>query len=293
MVLVEDADDSEAEPPESAAGAGGAEPGASSAAAADAAEARALAEEAVAAEALPPGEDPEESKANALDKGKREYSAGNHEAAVKAWNVSMKSVRYILDKNLYKDKPEQLQEVHDMELKLNVNLAQGYLKTGEFNKAIESADKALARDPANAKALYRKASAHMSLLNFAEAEEVLSTLLEAEPANAAAKALLAEAQRSAKVSERRAKQMSRKMFEGMAGDGARGAAPARARGGLLDYAASLLRVDPSAVPDVLRDLPARCVRLCAAASEAWTRAMISIEAWVAAWLRRPKRAKAA
>mmetsp|Transcript_24252 Transcript_24252/g.68782 ORF Transcript_24252/g.68782 Transcript_24252/m.68782 type:complete len:279 (-) Transcript_24252:35-871(-) len=176
---------------------------------------------AIAAEAVGESanlEDAEGSKQKELDKGKDAYNRGDFKEAIKAWQCSFKSVNYILEKGLYKDKPKELQEVFDMEHKVAINIAQAYLKTGEYNKAIESADKALNRHPDSAKALYRKASAHMQLLNFSEAEEVLEKLLEVEPENAAAKQMLATAGRNNLVSDRKAKKMSQKIFSGLSSD---------------------------------------------------------------------------
>merc|ERR1712217_579399 len=118
----------------------------------------------------------------------------------------------MLNKGLYDHKPEQLAEVKAMELKLYLNVAQGYLKMKEWTNAVTHADKALTLDSSNAKALYRKASALIQLLNYSEAAVVLEILLQAEPENAAAKSLLNEARRSAQISDRRAKKMSQKML---------------------------------------------------------------------------------
>lgn len=149
---------------------------------------------------------------NEKDKGNVEYQQGNYDAAVKAWGRSLSSVKYILEKGVYKDKQQELEEVYAMELRLNLNIAQGYMKLEEWNNVVTHADKALARDGQNAKALYRKAYALVQLLSFDEACAVLERLLRVEPQNAAAKKMLAEAQRNLQVSERRAKKMSQKMF---------------------------------------------------------------------------------
>merc|ERR1719210_2258729 len=139
------------------------------------------------------------------DKGNEEYQKGNYEEAVKAWNRSLTSVKYIIDKQFYDHNKEQLQEVHAMELRLCLNMAQGYLKTRDWANAITHADKALSRDANNAKALYRKASALMQMLSFNEAAAVLEKLMEVEPKNAAAKSMHAEARRNEQRSERKAK----------------------------------------------------------------------------------------
>lgn len=150
---------------------------------------------------------------NGLEKGKIEYQKGNYEEAVKAWARSHQSIRYILDKNLYKDKPDQLKEVYDMEITVCNNMAQGSLKTGDWAKAVEYADMALRIEPNNAKALWRKASAQKALLSYPEAITVLEKLLQVEPANAAAKQLLAEVRQLDEKSNRRLKKMSEKVWK--------------------------------------------------------------------------------
>lgn len=157
-------------------------------------------------------EEAEAAKQHALDKGKDEYNKGNYEAAIKSWERSAQSITYMRDKNLYADRPEQIKEIDDMELKTAINLAQGFLKTKQYNKAIEWADKALEREHQNAKALYRKASAQVALLCLAEAIQTLESLLEAEPGNAAAKQMCADARRNLRVGEQKEKKMSQKMF---------------------------------------------------------------------------------
>merc|ERR1719240_1384951 len=77
------------------------------------------------------------------DKGKEEYNKGNYEEAVKAWSTSLKSVKYIMDKGFYKDNPEQLEEVHQIHLRLNLNMSQASLKLEDWRKAIGYADKVL------------------------------------------------------------------------------------------------------------------------------------------------------
>lgn len=154
----------------------------------------------------------EEAKEKAKDKGNEEYAKGNFEAAVKAWTRSLQSVKYILDKNFYEHNQEQLQEVFAMDLRLCLNLAQGYLKLGQWSKAVEMADKALEREPRHPKALYRKASALMQLLSFREAEGVVEALLQVDPSNAEGRRMLAEVRRSAEKGQKRERKMAEKMF---------------------------------------------------------------------------------
>ncbi|CAE8629905.1 unnamed protein product [Polarella glacialis] len=152
------------------------------------------------------------------DKAKEAYRTGDYAAAVKAWTRSLSSVKYLLEKDLYKHNPAQEKEVEGMELRLCLNLAQVHLKLSEWGQAVTFADKALVRDARNAKALYRKASALMELMSYSEAIEVLGRLLEFEPSNSAAVAMLAKANRSASLSEVRERRQAKKIFAGIERD---------------------------------------------------------------------------
>jgi len=157
-------------------------------------------------------EDAESEQKNSKDKGNEEYEKGDFEAAVKAWKRSLQSVKYIQKKGFYDQKPEQQQEVQGMEIRLCLNIAQGYLKTKDWANAIVHADKVLEFESSNPKALYRKASAMMQMSNYSEVIGVLERLLQIEPDNKAAKDMIAKAQRSREVSTRKAKKMSQRMF---------------------------------------------------------------------------------
>mmetsp|Transcript_30413 Transcript_30413/g.70028 ORF Transcript_30413/g.70028 Transcript_30413/m.70028 type:complete len:274 (-) Transcript_30413:52-873(-) len=150
-----------------------------------------------------------------IEKGKEEYNKGNYAEALKSWQRSMKSVKYITDKGLYKDKPDQLAEVAQMEQKLWLNMAQGYLKVRDWGQAVDYSNLVLAREPENSKALYRKAQALYELNKFTEACETIETLLTSEPENAAAKALLAQMRRGQEKYREKAKKLSKKMLSGI------------------------------------------------------------------------------
>jgi len=163
-------------------------------------------------------EDAESEQKDSKDKGNEEYEKGDFDAAVKAWKRSLQSVKYIQKKGFYDQKPEQQQEVQAMEIRLCLNIAQGYLKTKDWASAEEHADKVLGFEPANPKALYRKASAMMQMYNYSEVITVLEKLLQVEPDNKAAKDMMAKAQRSKEVSDRKAKKMSQRMFSNIERD---------------------------------------------------------------------------
>lgn len=163
-------------------------------------------------------ENAEGRRASAKDRGNEEYGKGNFEEAAKAWSRSLKSVKYILDKEFYTGKDDQLREVHEMELRLSLNLSQCFLKLREWRQAITFADRSLTRDAHNAKALYRKALALRELDRFAEAGAVLEKLLAADPDNPAARLLAAEVRRAKQVYELKARKVSQKMFSSVERD---------------------------------------------------------------------------
>jgi tetratricopeptide (TPR) repeat protein len=160
----------------------------------------------------------EAQKTEQDNKGKDEYNKGNYEEAIKAWTLSLKSVKYMLDKGCYKDKPDQLAEVYQIQCRLNLNMAQGSLKIRDWRNAIEYADKVLEYDANSIKALYRKAEALIGLGDLKLAISILDILLKIEPENAAAKQLKAKTQRSLAESDRRASKAAKKMFASLEKD---------------------------------------------------------------------------
>lgn len=151
-------------------------------------------------------------------KGKEEYDKGNYEAAVKAWQTSLKSVKYIIDKGFYKDKPEQYEEVLQISLKLHLNMSQGSLKLEDWRRAIEFADKVLDVDENHTKALYRKSVALIGSCEFKEGLATLDRLLNIEPENPAAKALHMKANRSALEYQRKSQKGAKRMFANLGDD---------------------------------------------------------------------------
>eukprot|EP00439_Symbiodinium_sp_Y106_P026612 s2389_g3.t1 len=141
-----------------------------------------------------PGEDPSAASklADAREKeelkGKEAFLRGDYDEAIKAWTASLRSVRYLLEKKLYAHNEQHQKEEH--------------------------ADNALARDPKCKKALYRKSVALMETLNFLEATRHLQLILDEEPDNKAAQALMQQARRSEAKGELRAKKIAQRIFGG-------------------------------------------------------------------------------
>ncbi|CAJ1460964.1 unnamed protein product [Effrenium voratum] len=169
----------------------------------------------------PEPEEPEEPEANskladAREKeelrGKEAFQRGDYEEAVKAWTASLRSVKYLLEKNLYAHNAEHQKEVEKMDVRFNLNLAMAHIRMREFGKAIEFADNALKRDPKNTVALYRKSLALMEVLNFPEAMVCLQQFLEISPDSKSAQEMLQRARYHEKKGELRAKKIAKRIF---------------------------------------------------------------------------------
>lgn len=84
------------------------------------------------------------------------------------------------------------EEVLSMVCTLQMNVAQGLLKLGQFENAVGHCDAALQIEPNNVKALWRKAKAVWGTRNPGFAREALDALLKVDPSNAAALTMLRE-----------------------------------------------------------------------------------------------------
>mmetsp|Transcript_117601 Transcript_117601/g.183726 ORF Transcript_117601/g.183726 Transcript_117601/m.183726 type:complete len:259 (-) Transcript_117601:48-824(-) len=178
-----------------------------------------------------PGDDQAPKKVNGVDpherfaegvrqkeQGKEAYAQGNYEEAVDAWCMARGTFKHIVERELFKDNPEKLEEVKQLQLVVNLNLAQGYLKNKEFHQAVTHANKVLEVEPQNEKALYRKAAALIDASSYAEAKDTLDRLLEVDPSNASAKQMLNDVARKSAASAKSRKKAAQKMMAGMQRD---------------------------------------------------------------------------
>lgn len=83
-------------------------------------------------------------------------------------------------------------EVENLVCTLQMNVAQGLLKLGQFEASVGHCDAAIAIDPTNKKALWRKAQAVWGTRNPGLAREALDALLKVDPDNPAALGMLRE-----------------------------------------------------------------------------------------------------
>lgn len=99
----------------------------------------------------------------------------------------------------------------------DLNRAACMLKLGDYFGAKAVCTSVLAADPANVKALFRRASAYLELHEFSEAITDLRRLLELEPGNKDAQRLLPQAVRGAKQEDKKASSMFAKMNKAFSG----------------------------------------------------------------------------
>lgn len=145
--------------------------------------------------------------------------------------------------------PEVL-EVSALQLTLRLNIAQALLKLREFEKCVVYCDLALDMDPCNMKALWRKAKSVWGIRNPGLAREALDRILELDPANAAALALLREI--SGEEARKRARRLGARPAQAAAAarrEAAAAAASQAANGGGIDDAEYWARAAKIAADD--------------------------------------------
>eukprot|EP00918_Siedleckia_nematoides_P044060 GHVU01096312.1.p1 GENE.GHVU01096312.1~~GHVU01096312.1.p1 ORF type:complete len:335 (+),score=84.54 GHVU01096312.1:357-1361(+) len=106
------------------------------------------------------------------EKGKEAFAKGDYAEACKLWQQTLRSCNFVLSKNAYGGK--ELEDLQNLKLTLNLNLAMGNIKLRDFSGAITFADAALQQDPANIKAVYRKAKAHLERSEYDECVRVIN-----------------------------------------------------------------------------------------------------------------------
>ena len=121
------------------------------------------------------------------NRGSVQYSAQNFNEASHEYEQALSIFRYIENKNpnwknsgiidddlVYVDttsaNPKEQAQLNDFKLKIYLNLAICYLKIKNYIDSIESCNEALALDPKNVKALFRRSKARTVDINSDEPE---------------------------------------------------------------------------------------------------------------------------
>ncbi|KAF4672780.1 hypothetical protein FOL47_011358, partial [Perkinsus chesapeaki] len=117
----------------------------------------------------------------APDKGKELYAAGDYEGALKAWELTLKSIGYINSKNAYAEDTKKQTEVDEIAIRADLNAAQACLRLRRWDDAVRHCDNVLDKKPLDAKALYRKATALRQKGEYDQVREYLATLQTVNP----------------------------------------------------------------------------------------------------------------
>ena len=112
-----------------------------------------------------------EEAAQLKSQGNAAYQRNDIEEAVRLWNQAIR--KHVQE---LQDGKSCSEEAADLERSIYLNLAQGYLKLGDSERALRACKVVLYTDQQNAKARYRAAEACAQLGRFDEAEQLLSKL---------------------------------------------------------------------------------------------------------------------
>lgn len=155
--------------------------------------------------------DSTEDSTSEKEKGNKCFSEGRYQDAVDHWSSALRTLNYILSKDI-EDK-EKLEEFRNMKKTLHLNLAIGYLRVGRGMDCVKQCDEVLELEPRNAKALYRKAQGWSRLSEHGNAAASLQKLIEVDPKNVAASQFLRETKVEMRRHAVKEKRMHRALFE--------------------------------------------------------------------------------
>jgi len=113
---------------------------------------------------------------------------------------------------MFDETPEQKEESAALKLACYLNIAQCLLKVQAWDKAIDNCKYALAIDPENAKAFFRRGTAYYSKKEYELAKTDLQKASELLPTDKAIKTLLGKAQTQVNLQKEKEKKMYSAMF---------------------------------------------------------------------------------
>lgn len=137
------------------------------------------------------------------------FKDGNLQPAVGRWTRALEHLGKFIPGDLT---PEDEPEINALKVALHLNIAMALLRDAKPGPAAEAATAALALEPANAKALYRRATALSNLKRHAEAKADAEAALALEPSDRAVASLLAAANAALAAEKTKEKAIFGKMF---------------------------------------------------------------------------------
>eukprot|EP00418_Pyrodinium_bahamense_P021980 CAMPEP_0179131474 /NCGR_PEP_ID=MMETSP0796-20121207/62457_1 /TAXON_ID=73915 /ORGANISM="Pyrodinium bahamense, Strain pbaha01" /LENGTH=416 /DNA_ID=CAMNT_0020830403 /DNA_START=384 /DNA_END=1634 /DNA_ORIENTATION=+ len=170
----------------------------------------------------------------------------------KAARIEMALERYkkVIDLFSYIDnfKEENKTKAKDLKKVCELNKAACHLKLSQFQDAKKSCDNVLKEESENVKAHFRHAQAEFGLQEFASCMKDLKRVIELDPQNREARALLKQAQVGQKEEDKKVKGMFAKMCKGIGRPGANGSKAAEEADGKAADASTAEGVAAGEVP---------------------------------------------
>mmetsp|Transcript_106795 Transcript_106795/g.168739 ORF Transcript_106795/g.168739 Transcript_106795/m.168739 type:complete len:590 (+) Transcript_106795:54-1823(+) len=134
------------------------------------------------------------------------------------WRMALGRYKKIIDLFNYLDGiKDEAKKAKAKELKklCELNSAACNLKLKEFSDAQKNCDNVLKEETSNVKALFRRAQAHLGNKNYVVSMADLKKLIEIDPQNREARALMKEAQAGQKEEDKKSKGLFAKMCQGL------------------------------------------------------------------------------
>jgi len=134
------------------------------------------------------------------------------------WRMALGRYKKIIDLFNYLDGiKDEAKKAKAKELKklCELNSAACNLKLQEFSGAQKNCDNVLKEETSNVKALFRRAQAHLGNKNYVVSMADLKKLVEIDPQNREARALMKEAQAGQKEEDKKSKGLFAKMCQGL------------------------------------------------------------------------------
>jgi len=134
------------------------------------------------------------------------------------WNMALGRYKKIIDLFNYLDgikDEDKLAKAKELKKLCELNSAACNLKLKEFSDAQKNCDNVLKEETSNVKALFRRAQAHLGNKNYTVSMADLKKLVEIDPQNREARALMKEAQAGQKEDDKKSKGLFAKMCQGL------------------------------------------------------------------------------
>lgn len=148
------------------------------------------------------------------DQGNQQFKEGALAEACLRYSQALAALDKLTEADALTD--DEQKAVTALRVTLYVNSAISLHKSGAaLTRVVDNCDKALALDPANVKALFRRGTCMREQKDLARAEKDIRRALELDPNNTAARRELATIERAKKLEHQRQKRLAQQMFSAL------------------------------------------------------------------------------